>query len=219
LEEVPGDESKKNDVLVAQRRDEIKAYIHTHQEEIARGERIVLFVDECFVCWGDACGYVWGPRNERVNVPIGNVRMRQAYYGAVDMVSGMTHYVPYDKADALSTTDFLRDLQWRFPHTKLTIIWDNASHHKAGTVREYLAQVNADRPEQDWTITCLWFAPHDPSQNPIEDIWNQAKAWVRQQWANLTSFLDVTTAFEQFLAGRTFDFPKLHRYGPDVRVT
>jgi transposase len=135
------------------------------------------------------------------------------------MVSGMTHYVPYDKADALSTTDFLRDLQWRFPHTKLTIIWDNASHHKAGTVREYLAQVNADRPEQDWTITCLWFAPHDPSQNPIEDIWNQAKAWVRQQWANLTSFLDVTTAFEQFLAGRTFDFPKLHRYGPDVQVT
>jgi transposase len=105
------------------------------------------------------------------------------------MVSGVTHYVPYDKADALSTTDFLCDLQWRFPHTKLTIIWDNASHHKAGTVREYLAQVNADRPEQDWTITCLWFAPHDPSQNPIEDIWNQAKAWVRQQWATLTSFL------------------------------
>jgi transposase len=96
--------------------------------------------------------------------------MRQAYYGAVDMVSGVTHYVPYDKADALSTTDFLCDLQWRFPHTKLTIIWDNASHHKAGTVREYLAQVNADRPEQDWTITCLWFAPHDPSQNPIELI-------------------------------------------------
>jgi tetratricopeptide (TPR) repeat protein len=33
---------------------------------------------------------------------------------------------------------------------------------------------------------------------------------VRQQWANLTSFLDVTTAFEQFLASRTFDFPKLY---------
>jgi transposase len=180
---------------------------------------MVLFVDECFVCWGDACGYVWGPRTERVNVPIGNVRTRQAYYGAVDMVSGVIHLVPYDTADALSTTDFLLDLHLRFPNVKLTIIWDNASHHKAATVRDYLAEVNAGVPEDDWPITCLWFAPHDPSQNPIEDIWNQAKAFVRQQWANLTSFLDVTTAFEQFLAGRVFDFPKLHRYGPDLRVT
>lgn len=63
------------------------------------------------------------------------------------------------------------------------------------------------------------FAPHDPSQNPIEDIWNQAKAFVWQQWAHLTSFLDVTTAFEQFLDGRVFDFPKLHRYCPDVQIT
>jgi transposase len=98
-------------------------------------------------------------------------------------------------------------------------VWDNASHHKAIAVREYLAEVNAGMPEKDWLITCRWFVPHDLSQNPIEDIWNQAKAWVRQQWANLTSFLDVTTAFEQFLADRTFDFPKLHRYGPGLRLT
>ena len=44
------------------------------------------------------------------------------------------------------------------------------------------------------------------------DTWNQAKACVRQQWAKLTSFLDVTTTFEQVLTDRTFDFPKLHRY-------
>jgi hypothetical protein len=27
------------------------------------------------------------------------------------------------------------------------------------------------------------------------------------------------TAFEQFLGERVFDFPKLHRYDPDLRVT
>jgi hypothetical protein len=85
-------------------------------------------------------------------------------------------------------------------------------------VHDYLVQANADKPEKDWQITCLWVAPHDLSQSPIEGIWNQAKAWVRQQWAQVTSFQDVTTACEQFLAGRVFDFPKLHRYGPDVRV-
>jgi transposase len=203
---------------VAARHSEITAYIAAHWDEIVRRERIVLFADECFVLWGDACGYVWGKRNERVTIPVGNVRARQAYYGAVDMVTGTTHLVPYDAADALATTDFLFDLQLRFPNTKLTIIWDNASHHKAAAVRDYLAEVNAGRAAEDWPITCLWFAPHDPSQNPIEDIWNQAKTFVRQQWAHLTSFLDVTTAFEQFLDGRVFDFPKLHRYDPDLQI-
>jgi transposase len=204
--------------VIAERRAELTAYVTAHQEEIACGERLILFVDECFLLWGDACGYVWGKRNERVTVPVGNVRARQAYYGAVDMVTGTTHLVPYDTADALSTTDFLLDLQLRYPGAKLTIIWDNASHHKAAAVRAYLAEVNAGLPEEDWTITCRWFAPHDPSQNPIEDIWNQAKTFVRQQWAKLTSFLDVTTAFEQFLAGQVFDFPKLHRYCPDLQM-
>ena len=135
------------------------------------------------------------------------------------MVTGTTHLVPYDTADALSTTDFLLDLQLRFPNTKLTIIWDNASHHKAATVRDYLAAVNAGMSEEDWPITCRWFAPHDPSQNPIEDIWNQAKTFVRQQWAKLTNFQDVMVAFEQFLASQVFDFPKLHRYCPDLQMT
>jgi hypothetical protein len=140
---------------------------------------MVLFVDECFVCWGDACGYVWGPRNERVTVPIDNGWTRQAYYGSVDMVRGVTHLVPYHTANTQSTTDFLLDLHLRFPNAKLTIVWDNASHHKARAVWDYLAAVNTGMPEAEWQITCRWFAPHDPSQNPIEDIWNQAKAYVR----------------------------------------
>lgn len=204
---------------MAARHAAIADYIAAHWDEIVRRERIILFADECFLLWGDACGYVWGKRNERVPVPIGNERMRQAYYGAVDMVTGVTHLVPYDTADALTTTDFLVDLRLRFPNAKLTIIWDNASHHKAAPVREYLAQVNAGRAAEDWPITCLWFAPHDPSQNPIEDIWNQAKAFVRQQWDKLTRFQDVMTAFEHVVSGRVFDFPKLHRYCPDLQIT
>jgi hypothetical protein len=42
---------------------------------------------------------------------------------------------------------------------------------------------------------------------------------VRQQWATLTNFQDVMVAFEQFLAGQVFDFPKLHRYCPDLQMT
>jgi hypothetical protein len=106
--------TEKNDTVIAERRAELTAYVTAYQEGIACGERIILFVDECFLLWGDACGYVWGKRTERVTVPVGNVR---------------------------------------------------ASHHKAAAVQAYLAEVNAGLPEEDWTITCRWFAPHDPSQN------------------------------------------------------
>jgi putative transposase len=37
----------------------------------------VLFVDECHLLWGDILGYVWGPRGERIEVPILNDRDRQ----------------------------------------------------------------------------------------------------------------------------------------------
>jgi transposase len=98
------------------------------------------------------------------------------------------------------------------------VIWDNASHHKSTIVRDYVSHINDGLPESEWPITCLWFAPHDPSQNPIEDIWNRAKAFVRQQWNQLTSFSDVTTRFEDFLEHQCFSFPKLYRYCPDLQM-
>lgn len=209
---------KKNDAVVARRRSELMTYFTDHWDEIVNKERVVLFADECFVVWGDACGYVWGKRDERITLPITNHRARQPYYGAIDVLTGAVHLVPYDRADSLSTTDFLQDLRIRYPNTRITVIWDNASHHKSTTVRAYLSQINAGMPEDEWPITCLWFAPHDPSQNPIEDIWNRAKSFVRQQWNHLTSFLDVTTMFEQFLTDRSFSFPKLYRYCPDLQI-
>ncbi|NJO08005.1 MAG: hypothetical protein HC876_22185 [Chloroflexaceae bacterium] len=150
---------------------------------------------------------------------MGNSRERQPSYGVVDLSTRTTHLVPYATAEALSTTAFLLDQQLRCPNTQLTISWDNASHHQAAAVREYLAEVKAGKTEEEWSIRWRGFALHDPSPNPLEDIGHQAQTFVRQPWAKLTSFLDVTTAFKQFLAGQVFDFPKLHRYCPDVQVS
>jgi len=44
---------------------------------IVAKEVVVLSIDECHLTAGDACGYVWGPRNERIPVPIVNQRERQ----------------------------------------------------------------------------------------------------------------------------------------------
>lgn len=59
--------------------------MEAHRREIASGELVVLFEDECHLLWGDLCGYVWGKTDERIEVPIENQRSKQTYYRAVNV--------------------------------------------------------------------------------------------------------------------------------------
>jgi hypothetical protein len=66
-------------------------------------------------------------------------------------------------------------------------------------------------------------APNCPEQNPIEDIWLQAKTWVRSRSVSLAqplvekrrfcalipSFSHLKWMFEWFIRHTTFDFPAL----------
>ena len=54
-------------------------------------------------------------------------------------------------------------------------MWDGASYHKYGELRDFLSSVNSDKEPSDWPLTCILFAPNSPQQNPVEDIWLQAK--------------------------------------------
>ena len=56
-------------------------------------------------------------------------------------------------------------------------------------------------------------APNAPQQNPVEDIWLQAKTYIRQHYYRCPSFKSLGQLFMQFLDGRVFDFPKLRSYG------
>ena len=80
-------------------------------------------------------------------------------------------------------------------------------------MQQYLEQVNAGKVESDWQVHCLRFAPNALEQNPVEDIWLQAKTYVRQHYYQCPSFKYLKQLFMQFLDGRVFDFPKLHSYG------
>lgn len=190
----------------------------TYQEAVQRQERVVLFLDECFLLWGDVCGYAWGSRGERVTLPIGNPKQRQAFYGGINAHTGEMHVMPYPKAESAATTDFLTELMIRYPTAKLTICWDNASWHRGEEVIQFLTEVNGEVPPEARRITLLAFAPHDPEQNPIEEIWHQGKTALRQQRMEATTFSEVVTAFEQRLERQIFDFPKLKMYEPSQPV-
>lgn len=174
---------------------------------------MVFMIDECHLLWGDVCGYVWGKTGERISVPVVNARDKQTYFGALDYKTKefLTYSAP--KGDSKNTINFLEYLRQQRPETKLLIIWDGASYHRSQQIQDYLDSLNHDLEKEQWWITCLRFAPNAPQQNPVEDIWLQAKRFVREFYFFCHSFTVIKELFELSINCQIFDFPKLHDYG------
>ena len=173
----------------------------------------MLFVDECHLMSGDLEGYVWGRRNKKVKVPIINEREKQTYYGALDLLSKRVLIEAQERGNSACTLAYLKFLQLQFPDQRLLILWDGASYHRSEEVKSALDKLNSGLPESQWRIHCIRFAPNDPTQNPIEDVWLQAKTWVRNMAGLKPSFRGLKALFEQFCTLEIFDFPKMYMYG------
>lgn len=173
----------------------------------------MLFVDECHLLWGDVLGYVWGKTTERIEVPVVNERQRQTYFGALNYRTKEFFVKAYESGNSQFTIQFLEDLQVQHPNARLALFWDGASYHRSHELKAYLQSVNAGLVEDDWQITCTRFAPNAPEQNPVEDIWLQAKRLIRQCYHLCKSFACVKFLFEFITHRQVFDFPKLSMYG------
>jgi transposase len=168
-----------------------------HQADIASGRLKVLFLDECHLVWGDISGYGWSRRNQRVDVPVKSIRQRQTYYGALDYLTKSFAIHEYERGNQDYTIAFLQYLQSLYePDTRLLIVWDGASYHRSAKVREFLAQVNGGRPQQEWKITCIRLAPNAPEQNPVEDVWLQGKRFIRKYAFVCKTFSAVKLLFK-----------------------
>lgn len=181
--------------------------------EIATGEVRVLFLDECHLVWGDISGYVWGSRKERVEVPVKSEKQRQTYFGAFDYHTKQFSLNQYPTGDSDSTIAFLNLLLEKFPNSRLYIVWDGVSYHRSVAVREFLRSLNQDLPPEQWAITCIRLAPYAPEQNPVEDIWLQAKNFVRKFYMLCKSFSVVKYLFEFAVNQQFFLFAKAFMYG------
>ena len=93
------------------------------------------------------------------------------------------------------------------------IIWDRASYHRSAELQKYLTKINQGLEPEQWSVTCLFFAPNAPEQNPVEDIWLQTKHFIRQFYYLCKSFSVVKWLFNFFAQGQIFDFPKIYEYG------
>ena len=125
----------------------------------------------------------------------------------------------YPAGNGESTVKFVKNLQYKYPNKKIVLIWDEASYHRfivgaptIGEFQEYLGEVNRSSLPESLEITCILFAPNAPQQNPVEDVWLQAKNFLRKYWYLCKSFCTAKKLFELFYDSSKFDFPKIHQY-------
>jgi transposase len=182
--------------------------------EIASGQVRVMFLDECHLLWGDISGYGWTRRNQRVDVEVKSTRERQTYYGALDYLTKSFVVHEYSSGNGENTIAFLKYLQSLAEQSsRLVIIWDGASYHHSKEIQEFLSQVNGTLPPEEWKITCIRLAPNAPEQNPVEDVWLQAKQFIRKFARLCKKFSSVKLLFKFFTHCQIFDFTKAFMYG------
>ena len=202
-----------NPVLVEKVQKSIRNKIKRRTSQIQSGEVVALMIDECHLCWGDVCGYIWGRKNQSITVPVVNEKQRQTYYGALNYQTQTFQLTAYPRGDSQSTIDFIEYLRSLYPKNQLILSWDGASYHRSFEIKQYLIQLNSGlRRVTDWKVRCLNLAPYAPEQNPVEDVWLQGKNFLRKQFYQNKTFAQVKKSFFDFLTNRTFNFKKLSVY-------
>ncbi len=168
--------------------------------------------DECHLLWGDTLGYVWGKTNQPTTIPMTNEKLRQTFYGAVNIINGECYVSPHEKGDSKCTIEYIQYLREKLENKKLLIYWDGASYHKSKKLKDYLAKLNNGLTTENWAVTLELFAPNAPEQNPVEDIWLQGKDSLRKLFVENNTFAKVKKSFMNFYQNRRFSFPKIDMY-------
>ncbi|WP_414623392.1 transposase [Calothrix sp. CCY 0018] len=120
--------------------------------------------------------------------------LRRKVYLYPIFLSGYQEFLikPYEKGDTSNAIAFVEYLISQYPKSRIALIWDGASYHRSHEFKAHLNNINQGLNEDEWKVTCIRFAPNDPTQNPVEDIWLYAKNFIREffeskRWTNLSS--------------------------------
>jgi len=133
-------------------------------KEADRGERHVFFLDASHFVYGAFLGYLWCA--VRLFVPTGSGRQRLNVLGAVGYgTARMITVINRGSIGAEQVCQLLREIHRRC-RKPVTVVLDNASYHRARSVRDLAAALN---------IELLFLPPYSPNFNLIERVWKLVK--------------------------------------------
>jgi transposase len=146
-------------------------------------EIILLFEDETLIDLYGSVGYSWSPVGQTQQVPHPGKKKSVAVFGAVNPVSGQSHYRLEEAINQDTTLGFLKQLQAYYhkhqPGQKLVVVWDKHPGHTADRITHHVA--STDLLELVPTPT------QSPDLNPMERLWD----WLEDQMIKNAFFQTV----------------------------
>ena len=182
---------------------EINARIAEIRDEIADvladPGQVVFAADEVHVEHEAEVRKAWVYKSQPTTLSVGRVRQAQSYIGFLSQSSGEVDLLRLEWQNTDTIIEALTTLVGRYRGKKITVVWDNARWHRSKKLREHLGDGNVLA-----NVRLVWLPAYAPDHNPIEKVWNEAKAAIsnRQRLA----FEDTCIGFETFVGSSTFSY-------------
>jgi len=133
------------------------------------GKETLVFIDEAHVHQDADLGHTWCRVGQRYYVSSTSPGLaRVSFFGAYVYNELKVCIWPAERANAMTTMDFLECLRAAYPDNTLRVIWDGASYHRAEDVIECAKELGIK-------ITSL--PSYSPDLMPVEALWR----WMREE--------------------------------------
>jgi transposase len=128
-------------------------------------DEAVVFIDAVHPTHQVRPARCWARKDVAVAVEQTTGRERLNIHGAINLETGQTQILAVEKVDALSFIKLLGEIEGTHTATRLIHVFvDNASYHKAGVVKEWLAKAGRK-------VVLRFLPPYCPHLDPIERLW------------------------------------------------
>lgn len=188
---------RRNEDLIRERMQSIRAEIKPLKH---RDDWEVFAVDEVKMQQEAIIRRCWLKRGERTVIKVDRKQQNQSYIGFLNQKSYRCHlYEMADKQNSKTVLHAMEQFLEEYPDKHIAIVWDNAAFHKSKEIREQLKRGGIME-----RVHLIPMPPYAPDENPIEHVWNTAKAKV----SNLqrSSFQETKKAFYDFVTERSFRY-------------
>ncbi|QGU06567.1 hypothetical protein COCCU_03065 [Corynebacterium occultum] len=180
------------DARMAQIRDEIA-------DALKDPGQVVFAADEVRVEHEAEVRKAWIHKGHPTTLSVDRIRQAQSYIGFLSQTTGEMDLLRLTWQNTETITRALTTLVDRHPGKKITVVWDNARWHRSKKLREHLDEGNVLA-----NVHLVWLPPYAPDHNPIEKVWNEAKAAISNR--QRLHFEDTVVGFETFIASSTFSY-------------
>jgi transposase len=144
-----------------------QAFVEQIQDLLAGAQHdrhLLVYLDEAHIHQDADLGYGWSERGQRLWIASPSPRLsdKLSFYGLYLYNEGEVRLWPYARANGAHTVDVRRRLRAEWPEGKLIVVWDGASYHRAGAVREAATALHID---------LVPLPGYSPDFMPVEALW------------------------------------------------